>query len=163
MESRAISSRYYVYFYRRCLCMIKFWNKLIFMDRTRLPSIIFHWDMVKCNNNFSADIENVFDMIGFPEFYITKNLCPISLAKECLYSNMNEEWLQNITTKPKLRTYVHIKQSVSTANYLNVYMHQNTDELFSLNSPLRLGALPLEIETGRYKNVNTMTGSVIKV
>jgi hypothetical protein len=134
-------------FYRRCVNMIKLWNKLLALDETRLPKIVLLWDLEKSNNNFSANITSIAEMLQLPEFVITKTECPISIAKELLVKIMSEAWLNQIQYKPKLRTYITFKDTFSSEGYLEKCIPKYRRALFT---KLRLGVLPLEIETGRY-------------
>ena len=62
---------------------------------------------------------------------------------------MNESWIQTVNQKPKLRTYKLFKELLCTENYVENYMSKRKR---SLLAQLRLGILPLHIETGRYTN-----------
>lgn len=137
-------------FYRRCICMLKLWNRLLALDESRLPKIILNWDIAKYNNNFSTDIECIADMIDLQELVFTKSNCDISAAKDILLTLMSNEWLKKANLKPKLRHYVTFKKDFSTAHYLNSYIPKYRRALFT---QLRLGVLPLEIETGRYHSI----------
>ena len=55
--------------------------------------------------------------------------------------------VKNVTV---LRTYVNFKQTFGTGNYLYRYIPEHRRALLT---QLRLWVLPLEIETGRYKDV----------
>ena len=63
---------------------------------------------------------------------------------------MQNLWVKKLAYKPKLRTYVHIKTNFETEPYLK----ENISKFKrSLLTQLRIGILPLEIETGRYSRV----------
>ena len=51
---------------------------------------------------------------------------------------------------PKLRTFLLIKDTLQSEDYLNLFMTRRSR---SLMAQLRLGILPHKIETGRFKNV----------
>jgi hypothetical protein len=136
-------------FYRRCLNMIKLWNKLLALEETRLPKIVLLWDLEKNNNNFSSNMSDIAEMLQLPEFVITKNECHISLAKEILDKIMSEAWSNKVQYKPKLRTYITFKENFCSEGYLEKYIPKYRRALFT---KLRLGVLPLEIETGRYND-----------
>ena len=61
-----------------------------------------------------------------------------------------ERWKTDIKNKPKLRTYVKLKQSYGTELYVRLNL---TRPQRSILAQLRCGILPLYIETGRYTNV----------
>ena len=51
--------------YRRYLCMLRFWNRLIKMDDTRLPKRIFLQDYRQSNSNWSQDIRGSIQNFKF--------------------------------------------------------------------------------------------------
>ena len=53
-------------------------------------------------------------------------------------------------TKPKLRTYVQIKESYNVENYIILNMSRQER---SILAQLRCGVLPLHIEIGRFRNI----------
>ena len=60
---------------------------------------------------------------------------------------MHMEWSNNVGFKPKLRYYTQFKQDVDVEKYVKLSM---TRSQRSLLAQLRMGILPLHIETGRY-------------
>ncbi len=62
----------------------------------------------------------------------------------------NTDWIHHCSTKPKLRTYVTFKSNTTVANHLKCNLPKYER---SVISQLRLGILPLRIETGRYSNL----------
>ena len=60
---------------------------------------------------------------------------------------LREEWSNTVGYKPKLRNYVKFKQNINVEDYVisNISRYQR-----SLLAQLRMGILPLNIETGRY-------------
>ena len=74
----------------------------------------------------------------------------LSYAQEKLFCLMQEEWADKIPTMPKLRYYVKFKSDITTASYLKANI---TRTKRSLLAQLRLGILPLAIETDRYYRI----------
>ena len=72
------------------------------------------------------------------------------MAKNKLWDRFKADWEHQCATKPKLRTYVKFKNDVKVANHIssNISKYER-----SLISQLRLGILPLRLETGRYSNL----------
>ena len=58
-------------------------------------------------------------------------------------------WEREIQQKPKLRTYIIIKSVFGTEDYLKLPYISRSEK--SLLAQLRLGTLPLRIETGRFR------------
>ena len=77
-----------------------------------------------------------------------KSLCPMKNEK---LSDLNKaNWLIEVESKPKLRTYMLFKSELSTQDYIK--FHSNKRHR-SILGQFILGILPLEIETGRFSNV----------
>ena len=75
--------------------------------------------------------------------------------------NMQEQWLLDVNNKPKLRTYITFKHTVNTEDYVSSYISRNQR---SLLAQIRLGILPLHVETGRFKNIkDNVTGNYRKL
>ncbi len=72
------------------------------------------------------------------------------LSVSCMASELLF-WEHNCSTKLKLRTYVTFKDKVEVASHVNCNMPKYDR---SLISQLRLGILPLRIETGRFSNLD---------
>ena len=62
---------------------------------------------------------------------------------------MKEEWVQEVENKPKLRTYRLFKTEFETEKY--VFCKDRRKR--SLFAQLRIGILPLRVETGRFSNI----------
>ena len=61
-----------------------------------------------------------------------------------------QQFLREINTKPKLRTYKLFKNTYESEPYVTRYLSRSSRSIFS---QFRTGILPLRIETGRYNNV----------
>ena len=64
--------------------------------------------------------------------------------------NNNLKFLEDISTKPKLRAYCKIKNSYQTEPYIVKCFRRNKRSVFA---QLRIDILPIMIETGRYTNM----------
>ena len=70
-------------------------------------------------------------------------------VKTKLQEKMESKWKTCIHNKPKLRTYVHLKEELTTADYVKFC---NRRDKRSLMVQFRLGVLPLKKETAQYLN-----------
>ena len=61
-----------------------------------------------------------------------------------------QQWQIRCEAKPKLRTYITMKNSLETEKYVRYNLNRKER---SYLAQLRLGILPLRIETGRYENL----------
>ena len=74
---------------------------------------------------------------------------------------MYEEWKMSMLSKPKLRTYIKFKSVFQTEPYVKCNISKYKRSLFA---QFRIGILPIELETGRFRNVkDTNTGKFRKV
>ena len=89
----------------------------------------------------------ILDGIGMMENFDNQAICDINECRNRLGILMEEEVVQEIRIKPKLRTYVKFKTNVQAEDYLFTYIGKSKRSLFS---QLRCGILPLTIETGRF-------------
>ena len=71
------------------------------------------------------------------------------------------EWQNAVDSKPKLRTYKTFKSTYGRESYIDSYIPKYER---SLISQLRIGILPLRIETGRYSNIrDPISGNLRKL
>ena len=87
---------------------------------------------------YELDMEAVFDDM---------HLCPISDLSASLKEDYENSWKDKVKNKIKLRTYITFKNKFGAENYLKVNLDRTER---SLLAQLRLGILPLHIETGRF-------------
>ena len=130
------------------LSMLRLWNKLMKLDHTRITRCIFEWDLQNFNpDSWCGKIWNVFDLLNLHEVFENGQEVNLSNIRSKLEIIMQNTWCEKLAYKPKLRTYVHIKNKLETESFLksNINKFQR-----SLLTQLRIGILPLEIETGRY-------------
>ena len=92
----------------RYTCMIRFWNRLINMENSRLTKQIFNSDY-ECRKGWSKEIENVFTQLNLEEYFIHKRVCSLDSALNQIQSISSEKWVEELASKPKLRTYVTYK------------------------------------------------------
>ena len=72
------------------------------------------------------------------------------MLKQKSFGNYKEKWSNDMWSKPKLRSYVQIKQCFGTEPYVKSFLTRNQR---SLCAQLRTGILPLAIEVGRFSAV----------
>ena len=84
-------------------------------------------------------------------FVFSNNLiCNINTLKQKLFLNFKTKWSNDLWLKPKLRTYVQIKDSFCPESYVTCFLSRSQR---SLCAQLRCGILPLAIEVGRFTAV----------
>ncbi len=82
--------------------------------------------------------------------WVNNSVIPMELAKLRIQGRLERDWQHHCSTKDKLRTYRTFKADMNTAVHLNCNLPKFQR---SLISQLRLGILPINIETGRYTGI----------
>ncbi len=136
--------------YRRYIVMLRFWNRLLHMDNTRLTKRIFLWGHAHPNHNWCSDIRSIADSLGMIHIYDRKASFDISYVQSKCFQLMQIDWLNHMQVKPKLRLYNTFKSEFGVEPYVKYYVPKNIRSVFA---QIRIGILPLHIETGRFVNV----------
>ena len=87
--------------------------------------------------------------IGLHNKYNEKIEVDLNIARNKINRLNHQEWCHEVENKPKLRSYKTFKFNVEPEAYITNNMFKNQR---SLMAQLRLGILPLRIETGRYSS-----------
>ncbi len=131
----------------RFLCIFRFWNRLLRLPCTSICKQIFEKDFELCNKNWCYEFKCLCETLDITAIYINKEVVDLNIVRDKLKEVMISNWRDEVNSKPKLRTYVYIKDNVEVENYVKYcYNRQNR----SLLAQLRCGTLPLKIETGRF-------------
>jgi ssDNA-binding Zn-finger/Zn-ribbon topoisomerase 1 len=136
--------------YTRYIAMLRFWNRLIKMDNSRLTKRVFLWCHDFPDNTYCGDVKKISDIMNLSTVYHTKGLFNIEQIKQTCKELMHAEWQDEVQSKPKLRTYKIMKANFEVEPYVNYHVSKH---IRSILAQLRMGILPLHIETGRYQNV----------
>lgn len=133
------------------LCMLRYWNRLMKMDFSRLTRKIFEYDFTHIKGaNWSGKILSIAKKLQMEDVLIKGETFDLKYVQEKLFCLMQEEWADKIPAMPKLRYYIKFKSDIITASYLKANI---TRTQRSLLAQLRLGILPLAIETDRYYRI----------
>lgn len=133
---------------QRRLKMLQFWNRLVKMRDTRLTKKVFRWEYSNGRHNWCSEVLDIFRKLNLEFIYENFMMCDIRRAEEQLRDLENTEWKESVLHKPKLRLYRQIKDSKGPDYFTKINL---TRMERSLLSQFRLGILPIEIETGRYR------------
>jgi len=136
--------------YRRYLCILRFWNRLVHMDEQRLVKRIFTFYLNSTYDNWCTDVHTIFDILDVSHVWNERGILDIRMIERKCESLMNDEWREQVQSKPKLRTYALYKHEFVVENYV----YSNISKFNrSLVAQFRSGILPLHIETGRFNNI----------
>jgi len=136
--------------YRRYQVMLKFWNRLVKMDNSRLTKRVFLWCYRYPVNNWCGEIRNLAVALDMINVYDSVSLFNLDEVKIKYRSMMSNEWITEIQSKPKLRTYRHFKDNFEVEPYVKYHVPKASRSIFA---QFRMGILPLCIETGRFKRI----------
>ena len=133
--------------YRKCINMLRFWNRLMNMANDRLTKRTFIMDYNRGVSNWCERIKSVFEMLDLLPVYENKEICDIVFCTERMFEIFNKECQEDIRKKPKLRTYKLFKKDCNVAEYIKSCLNKSER---SLLAKFRCGILQLRIETGRF-------------
>lgn len=136
--------------------MLKFWNRLMSMANSRLAKRVLLWCYDNPENNWCAEIKHISVLMDMQNVYNTKGIFNNIIVELKVKELMFNEWQEDVHNKPKLRTYCIFKDLFVTEPYV---LYCVPKYLRSIFAQIRLGILPLHVETGRFTNVfNQETG-----
>ena len=141
---------------RHKLHAIRLWNRIVSLPPDRVVHKIFLWDLLSSNKRSTSSfyIKSIFDCLNKQSFF--ENITPVDL-QDCfniLLDNDILKWNESRYTKPKLRYYNMYKSVYNQENYLNLDISKYQRSLFA---QFRAGILPLQVEIGRYRNLELST------
>ena len=129
--------------------MLRYWNRLITLKEDRLTKNVFNNDYAN-GGLWCSKIKSILESIDMDDEYTDKNIVDINMCKKKFMNVYAEKWKEQVFTKPKLCTYVNIKDTFVPEKYVTMNLSQQQR---SILAQLRIGILPLVIETGRFINV----------
>ena len=133
--------------YRRWICVLRYWNRLLSMDNNRLTKRVFDDDYRQCRDNWSSEVRKIMGNLNLLDNFNARTTVPLSEAKALINDFYKNKWVHDVQSVAKLRTYRLFKTDFKCEEYLVLNLDKN--ERSSL-CQLRFGILPLRIETGRY-------------
>ncbi len=116
------------------------------MAESRITKRVFNLEYQVCKN-WSLELKDILYSAGLNQIYNNRIICNIDAGKYICVNLRNADWKDSLPTKPKLPTYVKFKENIETESYIKYCMLRR-----SLLTQLRLGILPLHLETGRFRN-----------
>ncbi len=125
----------------------RLYNRFIKMDNSRINKRVFLYDKALCRGNWSAGFKSILTDIDLEDPWSNNSEIPMDRLKSQVVDRQTRDWRHHCATKDKLRTYRMFKHDMKVAAHLNSNLPKFER---SLISQLRLGVLPLRIETGRF-------------
>ena len=134
----------------RYICMLRLWNRLLNQPDTAICKKIFQQDYYLCNGNWSAEFKKVCELLNIGDVYENMTMCDITAIKDTIKDKMLTDWRKEANKKPKLRTYITLKDNIEVEPYVK---YGNNRQTRSLMAQKRCGILPIRIETGHFCNL----------
>lgn len=135
---------------RRHVNMLRFWNRLISMNNSRLTKKVFLWDKNSTVSTWCSDVFQIFDSVSMSSSFFNNSIIVTDEIKGKLFELFKSQWTTQTIESPKLRTYISFKNNYCTEAYLKKIHNRNYR---SCLAQFRCGILPLAIETGRFQNI----------
>ena len=135
---------------RHYLNMLKYWNRLNTMDDSRIAKIVFNWDVLDPSIGWANTMAQLFEKLNIYDLFETRICCNLEYVTNQISILEQSNWLENLETKPKLRTYKTFKYIFETEWYVQSDLSRSRR---SILAQIRFGVLALKIETGRYRNL----------
>ena len=125
--------------YRHMTNILRFWNKLVNMDDSRLTKQIFNWDYQSRHGTWTTEVKQIFTTLSVPDYFVTRTPIDRELANGLINNVLYLDWLHNLHVKPKLTTYVLFKHDFVVESYICKHYRKQAR---SLIAQLRSGVLP---------------------
>ena len=141
--------------FRTRLSMIRLYHRLINMDNQRLTKKIFLWDKTlndrKLISTWYSELKSIFHKCDLDLLFNLGVNFDLKFTSKFMEEKLMEMQALELSEKckqyPKLRTFILFKDFSKDAVFIKKPLHYFNRRLMAR---LRLGCLPLNIETGRY-------------
>ena len=77
---------------KQSLCMIRYWNRLLEMDHTRLTKRIFLWDYNLITGTWSNEVLKIFTSIDSESMYTDRITCNVNVIEMKLLEIYETQW-----------------------------------------------------------------------
>ncbi len=135
--------------FNRWLDMLRWWNHVITLENNRWTKKVFLYDYDICKANWCSEVKKIFNKLNMMEYYNNQEICNLTLAKEKFKELYVTEWQNKVDSSAKLRVYKTFKTVFKLESYVSLGLSRSHR---SALAQLRLGILPIHIETGRFTN-----------
>ena len=102
----------------RKIRLLKFWNRLIKIEESRVIKQVFLYDYDKCKRNWCSEIKKIAIEIKQLNVFTNKILFNIEYAQYILNENFVTTWKKSIDDNLKMTLYNHVKFNYCVDNYV---------------------------------------------
>jgi hypothetical protein len=149
---------------RRDLLRLRFYGRLISMDEDRTVKQVYRLARSELpplrryrknrTQSWCVYTRHLMLQLGFQKEWEQEFVGDLKSwnrrVREAIKTRERESWLIEVSARPKLRTYVRLKQNLYREMYVNLRLTQTQR---SIIAQLRCGCSRLRVETGRFERV----------
>jgi len=135
---------------RRKTAAVRFWNRLQSLGNDRITKRVFIWDKQQNTTGWASEMKSMLSEVGLELAYDSNGSISVNNAWAMFHEHECRKWVQEIPQYPKLRTYRSFKSVFCVESYVIKILSRKRR---SLLAKLRMGILPLAIETGRWRSL----------
>ena len=137
--------------YRRRLLMLNLWNRLVLCNPARLLYKVFSWDKRFVNSrSWTSEVRTILTTVEQLDCFSINAPCDVVSAYSAMSAISEADWECKRYRFPKLRYYNMYKSVFYVEDYVKCNMPKWQR---SILAQFRAGILPLEVEIGRYQNI----------
>ena len=133
---------------RRVLDAARFYNQLTKLPETRLVQKIYRISHYSNKKSWANSLKYHLMKLGFEQDWAEEKTIDIKLVHMRLTKLEEKDWLDELAAKPKLRLLKTLKSELAVAEHVTSFLSKKQR---SLIPRLRMGNLPIALETGRYE------------
>ena len=134
----------------RWLEMLRLFNRINTMEDDRLPNIIMKWDISLKLNTWYSEIQHIAAYLGLNDTPANGEHYDLTDAYNGLLQKNRNTWQLEAQRKPKLRTFMKIHDFSQTQALVQSKLSRYQR---SLLAQIKMGILPLKLETQRYQGL----------
>ena len=137
---------------RHKILNMKLWNRLCKLNPSRLTRKVFSWDLLYSTRrgSWSHNAKNILSDVECQQLFNESRCCDIEHVKRVLSEKESVDWDISRYQSEKLRYYNLYKSDKDIEEYVKLPVQKYHRSLFA---QFRFGILPLQIEVGRFRNM----------
>ena len=101
------------------------------------------------HENWCSNVFKILEKLNLEHLFYERKMVDIKEIKDQLMNKQSDMWKQAVPKKPKLRTYCLFTETMDIENYIKYNLSSSER---SAMAQFRFGILPLNIETGQFRN-----------
>ena len=90
--------------YRRWTCILRYWNRLLKMDNSRLTKQVFNFDTIHVLTMGPVMLSKYSRFSGIDDQFKLKSLFDLTTVKSLITQHYKDKWSDDVLNMAKLRT-----------------------------------------------------------